>query len=1188
MSYSDAIKVVARVRPFAEREKRIKGGTQCIITMKGQDTYIRDPENGKERKFTFDYSYWSHDESNEFVTQSKLFEDIGTRIIDNALEGYNTSLFAYGQTGSGKTYTMMGYAGENNIGIVPRICRSLFQRIGEAQSLCDGCYRNFRVEASMMEIYNEQVRDLFNPTNPLNSSSGLRVRENPQTGPYVEGLETCVVNTYDDVLKLMDEGNRLRTIAKTNMNDVSSRAHTIFQIILASSIEAKGENGEVVFSERISRINLIDLAGSERADKSGATGERLREGSAINVSLTALGNVIEKLSEKAENPNKKIFVPYRNSVLTWLLKESLGGNSKTIMIATISPSDYNFQETLSTLRYASRAKQIKNNAKVNEDPNALIIRELRDEIQRLKELLTKSNHFDEDSEKIKLREQLNTSQKMIEQLQMSNEEKQKRTLELEKARRKALEEAGISFTDMGEIAGTGARNIPHILNLNEDPMLSGLLIYFFKLGVTKIGRDSTNCIVLKGFQIRPEHCVVERAEDSVTLKPLKNAVVYVNGRTVNGEAKLQNNDRIILGSNHVFKYVDPTVTNEETRQIDWAFAQEEITKEQKRIIENAVEEKEREIEQHMKLKLLQIEQEFEKEKYKQQEIIDRQLKELEEQKQKIEELDNNKKKKKGGSLKKTFKNVFKTIQLKLAPKKNIEDLSKRDLLARNRIDENLVRLLPLIKEANDMVKDMKKNIRYDLKIVVKNNSPFLNVQAVDKDKKKTTMWTTEEFEVRILKMRERYSLFLNPKIGPNYEEMTLTQDPFYGSVIDVIGSAKFELKDLARRKPKEEVLPLLNSEGETNGHLLIAIIPLVPGDTTMKLVPNPVSNPDLLLGQSLHFLIKIKAVKDLKVKSKDTFIRFRFYTEKFVHTSKQNGNNLLFNFHRRYCVRIVNEDLINYLEDGFVQFDLIGELSQEEGRWLETMRKTNTLSSLSTSEDHSPLTNGFSSPLSPLRKRMPIPNFTPPSPIINTKEEESPTISERNSNIESPQLESINEELDLETVKKNNDSLIKENVILKARLRRLSFGKKDSSPYRPSPQINSPISLPAGTYSLLNINIKAILNCPYAEGSSCCKVSLEQALEGDRVFHQKIKTKEKPCAKGDTEYDEIINLELMDTAKATDKIKIKFVHNGDNKGETSISLQQTYEMFRLEKPETLSFLPLEVKLLVFASFFKEE
>ena len=333
------------------------------------------------------------------------------------------------------------------------------------------------------------------------------------------------------------------------------------------------------------------------------------------------------------------------------------------MIATVSPSDYNFQETLSTLRYASRAKNIQNKAKVNEDPNANVIRELRDEISRLKGLIggPTSTKDEDDEEKIKLREQLATSQHIIEQLQTTQLEKERRTQEIEKARRKVLEEAGISFTDMGDIVGRGSTDTPSLVNLNEDPMMSGLLVYFFKIGETFIGRETTNNIVLNGLQIKPQHCVVSRTDEVVTISPLNLSTVYVNGKLISKETELKCNDRIILGNNHVFHFIEPSVEVEE--YIDWAFAQDELSQEQKKAIEYAVEEKEKEIEENMKAKLEEIEKEYEKEKYKQQEIIQRQVKELEEHKQKLEELDE-KKKKKRRSFRDTVRGVIKGIQNK--------------------------------------------------------------------------------------------------------------------------------------------------------------------------------------------------------------------------------------------------------------------------------------------------------------------------------------------------------------------------------------------------------------------------------------------------------------------------------------------------------------------------------------------
>ncbi|KAJ8321094.1 hypothetical protein KUTeg_002681 [Tegillarca granosa] len=226
-------------------------------------------------------------------------------------------------------------------------------------------------DTSYMEIYCERVRDLLNPSN----KNALRVREHPLLGPYVEDLSKLAV----------------QTVAATNMNETSSRSHAVFTIILTQRRHDAATN---MVGEKVSKISLVDLAGSERADSTGAKGTRLKEGANINKSLTTLGKVISALAEvsaydpKSNKRKKKAdFIPYRDSVLTWLLRENLGGNSKTAMIAALSPADINFDETLSTLRYADRAKQIVCKAVVNEDPNARLIRELKEEVAKLRELL---------------------------------------------------------------------------------------------------------------------------------------------------------------------------------------------------------------------------------------------------------------------------------------------------------------------------------------------------------------------------------------------------------------------------------------------------------------------------------------------------------------------------------------------------------------------------------------------------------------------------------------------------------------------------------------------------------------------------------------------------------------------------------------------------------------------------------
>lgn len=328
-----------------------------------------DPANARaqtrkvveEKTFTFDRSFWSHDTQDEhYATQEDVYNSLGEEFLDHNFEGYHTCIFAYGQTGSGKSYTMMGTPEQP--GLIPRTCEDLFQRIESNESP----HVSYSVRVSYFEVYNEHVRDLFQPrTDP---AQYLKIRESPTEGPYVKDLTEIQVKNYTEILKYMRMGDSSRTTASTKMNDTSSRSHAVFTIML-KQIHHDYKTDET--TERLARIRLVDLAGSERAKATEATGQRLREGGNINKSLTTLGRVIAALADpkharmhNSKRVNRDI-VPYRDSILTWLLKDSLGGNSKTAMIACIAPSDYD--ETLSTLRYADQAKNIRTKAIVNQD-----------------------------------------------------------------------------------------------------------------------------------------------------------------------------------------------------------------------------------------------------------------------------------------------------------------------------------------------------------------------------------------------------------------------------------------------------------------------------------------------------------------------------------------------------------------------------------------------------------------------------------------------------------------------------------------------------------------------------------------------------------------------------------------------------------------------------------------------------
>ncbi|KAI2784936.1 P-loop containing nucleoside triphosphate hydrolase protein [Daldinia loculata] len=369
------VRVVVRVRAFLPRE--IERGAECLISMDPhtQMTTLHvpndhDPANARaksrkvveEKSFIFDNSFWSHNTRDRYYAhQEDVYNCLGEEFLDHNFEGYHTCIFAYGQTGSGKSYTMMGTPDQP--GLIPRTCEDLFQRIEAAQEETPNI--SYHVRASYFEVYNEHVRDLLVPVIPNQPPYYLKIRESPTEGPYVKDLTEVPVRSLNEILRYMKTGDASRTTASTKMNDTSSRSHAVFTIML-KQIHHDMETDET--TERSSRIRLVDLAGSERAKSTEATGARLREGSNINKSLTTLGRVIAALADpKAQRPGKRHrdVVPYRDSILTWLLKDSLGGNSKTAMIACIAPSDY--EETLSTLRYADQAKRIRTRAVVNQD-----------------------------------------------------------------------------------------------------------------------------------------------------------------------------------------------------------------------------------------------------------------------------------------------------------------------------------------------------------------------------------------------------------------------------------------------------------------------------------------------------------------------------------------------------------------------------------------------------------------------------------------------------------------------------------------------------------------------------------------------------------------------------------------------------------------------------------------------------
>nr|XP_046155838.1 kinesin-like protein KIF1A isoform X12 [Oncorhynchus gorbuscha] len=884
-----SVKVAVRVRPFNSRE--MGKDSKCIIQMSGNTTTILNPKQPKENKsFNFDYSYWSHTspEDINFAGQQQVYKDIGEEMLLHAFEGYNVCIFAYGQTGSGKSYTMMGKPDlKNQEGIIPLMCEDLFTKFNDCNN---DSTKSYSVEVSYMEIYCERVRDLLNPKNKGN----LRVREHPLMGPYVEDLSKLAVTSYNDIQDLMDSGNKARTVAATNMNETSSRSHAVFNIIFTQKrLDAETDNT----SEKVSKISLVDLAGSERADSTGAKGTRLKEGANINKSLTTLGKVISALAEvdSAQNKNKKkkkveSHIPYRDSVLTWLLRENLGGNSRTAMVAALSPADINYDETLSTLRYADRAKQIRCNAVINEDPNNRLVRELKEEVGRLRDLLLSqglgdilemtnamtgmspspslsalssragsiaSLHdrimFSPGSEEAI--ERIKETEKIIAELNETWEEKLRRTEAIRMEREALLAEMGVAMREDGGTVGVfSPKKTPHLVNLNEDPLMSECLLYYIKDGNTKVGRvdaSSRQDIVLSGHFIKDEHCTFTSTTgpigEAVTLEPCEGAETYVNGKRVTEATVLKSGNRIILGKSHVFRFNHPEQARQEREKtpcaetpvepMDWAFAQRELLDKQGI-----------DMKQEMDQRLQELEDQYRKEREETHNLLEQQRMDYE---SKLE------------ALQKQVDRYYPEVvgEEEEEPEEEVQWTEREAELAlwgfrkwrcyqftslRDQLWGNAI----FLKEANAISVELKKKVQFQFVLLTdtlysplptdllppeatkdRATRPFprtiVAVEVQDHKNGATHCWALEKLRQRLDLMREMYDRAAevpNSTIE-DCENVMTGGDPFYDRFpwFRLVGRAFVYLSNLLYPVPLVHRVAVISEKGEVKGFLRVAV-----------------------------------------------------------------------------------------------------------------------------------------------------------------------------------------------------------------------------------------------------------------------------------------------------------------------------------------------------------------------------
>ena len=942
-----SIQVGVRVRPFNSREKERE--SECIIDMPGNNQTIIKDELGREKKFTFDHSFWSHDgfrtlengylepEDDKYADQKYVFNTVGKQILDNAWLGYHCCLFAYGQTGSGKSYSMVGYGA--NKGIVPISCDEIFKRIGQNTDKD----KTFEVQVSMLEIYNEKVQDLLIKPDKR-PPSGLKVRESKVLGIFVDGLSKYPVTSYEQISKKMDEGYNNRTIGSTLMNATSSRAHTIVTIEFRQvTMVAKKR------SEKLSMINLVDLAGSERSGSTGATGDRLKEGCNINKSLLILGNVINCLADKAIGKNKNMLPPYRDSALTRILQNALGGNSKTVMICALSPASINYEETLSTLRYADRAKKIQNKAVINESEHDKMVRLLKEENQNLKKMLEslqkklsgQGGVMGEDDKKafLELKEEYEANQKMMGDMQKTFEEK------LEEARKAEKESIGTQVNI----------SLPHLVVLNEDPQLSHKLKYPLDQPPVYVGRkhgNPTPQIVLSGIGIKPNHAIFIKDEksDDIILKPndkdAKNHI-FVNGKKITDEGQiLKTKDRIIFGTNTILLYMKES-KGDDIYAIDWEAAQielkNEIEKENKKQIEekekknkeeldalkkNLVEEyskKENEMEEKLKKKAeeyqLQLDEMFleaERKKIEQDKLNRERM-----MKEEIEHLEEEKaKKRREAELRE--KNELKRREQALKNKEFIQ--------ANEKLKNNLITIIKKISKIDIINKDLKRKIKLKVAIqkdLIEETSEFnttenLMIRVENYEEGTVYYWNTETFQNRYDLMKELFNKYNEEEL--ELQNLKKEEDPLWdeGKPL-LLGYAFYRLEPVAYLMSNQSTIPIISPEGDIMGSIDVDIIPHDDKGKEFEEVPEI---PSELIGQKLLYKVKIIDIKNipknfsanLKVEYQSFYdhsiISTKIYNEKAeFNKCKDEKANIEINEEFEHKIDFLTNEDIYYLEN---------------------------------------------------------------------------------------------------------------------------------------------------------------------------------------------------------------------------------------------------------------------------------
>lgn len=791
---------------------------------------------------------------------------LGEEVLNNAWEGYNCCLFAYGQTGSGKSYSMVGYG--NNKGIIPISFKEIFNRTSARQNE----KLSFEVLVSMLEIYNEKIQDLLIPVNQR-VQGGLKVRESKVAGVFVEGLSKQACCSYEEIEALMEVGNTHRSIGATQMNATSSRAHTIFTIEF-KQIEIEGNRK----SEKLSVINLVDLAGSEKAGQTGATGDRLKEGCAINKSLVVLGSVIEALADKSSGKKGNIVIPYRDSALTRILSNALGGNSKTVMICALSPATVNYEETLSTLRYADRAKKIKNHAVINETVQDKIIRELKEENNELKKVIDQVGGVEKILE---LKEQIAALEKLSKEKEMTFSQKREIHVEPE------------SVVDT---------SCPHMSNINEDHQLSGRVNYNFQNVPLTVGRKNASppCdIVLASSSVSIRHCEFNVDEEgNVTIEPLdekSSRFLFVNGKKVEEKRVLNHFDRIIIGTSTMFLFKIPGESSVyKESEVDYEFFLEEKSKNDELEIEKAMPIGPTRSSRGMSLA------------------------------EPPQELPGPGK----GVVEESSDPAPQEI---LQPSPSVPQEQHEEPPSKKKLLHNkLAKLFPLINEANMLASDLGRHVKCAAKIInilpndVREEEDLeperwdkeLKVEVINQDYGLIWYWDSEKFEDRLCMLRE----LIDEENPPSPDEDPLWDPPEE----TLIGKGYYSLKPLGLLFDNPFDILIISASGGDAGFLRMNI---VPTDEYGEMLEEGPDSPEELVGQLINFRVEIHEARNLpQSHSNNVYCEFHFPGLGIRRTSIVNGysEQPVFNWKEQFTGVLVDDVLAKYMQNNKLAVSLFG------------------------------------------------------------------------------------------------------------------------------------------------------------------------------------------------------------------------------------------------------------------------